>query len=153
MHRYFGPCPSVSANSRSKTPEEILSDANVVEDVSELSNDESMGPAIPEDSSAFDEFEETPEEQDSAQIQQNKDGSIADISIGPEFDKNPALWPDLPTESLLTFLANNRKFEQNFENRRNFQETEAAIAKRFRALTIGLFYRSFHNREEKCERG
>ena len=79
-----------------------------------------------------------PEQQDVAEILQNPAG-IADI--GPEFDNDPALWPDPPTEYLRTFWTANGKFEQNIENRRNFKETEAVFAKRRRALTTSVFYR------------
>lgn len=70
-------------------------------------------------------------------------------SILPEFHNDPAQWPEPPTESLRKFWTSKGKFEQNISNRRNFKETKVKFGQQYRSLTMGIFYRSLHNREEK----
>jgi len=103
LQRFFGPAPSVSSTSVPNTSEVMVSDASVAQDVSESTNGESIGLDVAGDLRAIEEIQERPEQQDVAEILQNPAG-IADISIGPEFDNDSALWLDLLTESLRTFL-------------------------------------------------
>lgn len=90
------------------------------------------------------------------QVQQQDDADFPlhadDFESTPEvleFDNDPAAWPEPPTEALRDFWTHRGRFEQNIENRRNFQETETMFGQKRRALTRGIFYRSLHNREEK----
>lgn len=148
LHRFFG-----SASSTTLVPNAAAataSDAESVQDVSESASEKTLAAGL---NMAFEDdrttgFHEGPEQNNVAEFLQEP-GDIVDVPPETEFDNDPALWPDPPTDCLRNFWCRKGRFEQNIRNRRNFRETEESFGKTRRWLTIGMFHRSLHNREEK----